>query len=455
MMGVFCCYGIVVRNLKLIQRSTRVSDLLQLHSLLLKSSLDHHPYLISQFLLSACSISLPFAISFFHSLPILPPLFAWNTIIRALANTPTPLESLALFRRLQSSPLSPDNFTYPFVLKACARSSSLSLGGALHSLTLKTGFRSDSYVGNTLLKFYADCGAVGFARHVFNEMPVRNVVSWSSMIAAYVGFNSPSEALNVFREMKLANEEPNSVTLVSLLSACSKMINISAGESIHSYITRNHIEVSVELGTALFEMYAECGQIEKALLVFNSLPEKNLQSCTIMISALANHGRGKDAISLFNRMEDMGLRPDGLSFSAILSACSHAGLVSEGKMYFDRMVRVYNLKPTVVHYGCMIDLLGRAGFIQEAYDIIKNMPLEPNAVMLRSFLGACRNHGWVPSLDDNLLSKLEPELGKNYVLTANVFSVRASWKDANDLRLVMKQKGLKKTPGCSWLEVQN
>lgn len=305
------------------------------------------------------------------------------------------------------------------------------------------------------MKFYSDCGSVVFARKVFDEMSFRDVVSWSSLIAAYVGSNTPSEALNVFQQMRVANESPNYVTLVSLLCACSKMINITAGESIHSYITRNHVEMGVELGTALFEMYAKCGHLEKAFMVFNSLPEKNLQSCTIMISALANHGREKDAISLFSKMEGMGLQPDSLSFSVILSACSHMGLVHEGKIYFDRMVRLYNIKPTVEHIGCMVDLLGRAGLIEEAYDIIKNMPVEPNAVILRSFLGACRNHGWVPNLDDNLMSKLETELGANYVLTANVFSLRDSWKDANDLRIAMKRKGLKKVPGCSWLEVQN
>lgn len=226
-------------------------------------------------------------------------------------------------------------------------------------------------------------------------------------------------------------------------------------KSVHSYITRNGIEMDVALGTALFEMYAKCGEIDKAFLVFNSMGDRNLQSCTIMISALADHGREKDVISLFTQMEDGGLRLDSLSFAVILSACSHMGLVDEGKMYFDRMVRVYGIKPSVEHYGCMVDLLGRAGFIQEAYDIIKGMPMEPNDVILRSFLGACRNHGWVPSLDDDFLSELESELGANYVLTANVFSTCASWKDANDLRVAMKLKGLKKVPGCSWVEVQN
>lgn len=309
-------------------------------------------------------------------------------------------------------------------------------------------------MGNALLNMYANCGSVGFARKVFDEMTDRDVVSWSSMIAAYVAGNSPLDGFHVFRRMN-GEEKPNSVTLVSLISGCTKMLNLGAGESIHSYITSNGVELDVALGTALFEMYAKCGEIDKAMLVFNSMGEKNLQSCTIMISALADHGRQKDVIALFSHMEDVGLRPDGLSFAVILSACSHMGLVDEGRRYFDRMVSVYGIEPSVEHYGCMVDLLGRAGLIQEAYDIIKGMPMEPNDVILRSFLGACRNHGWVPSLDDDLLAKLESELGANYVLTANVFSTCDSWKDANDLRVAMKNKGLKKVPGCSWVEVQN
>ncbi|RDY05306.1 Pentatricopeptide repeat-containing protein, partial [Mucuna pruriens] len=447
-MGMFC-EGIVCT---LIQRSKTLPHLLQLHSLFIKSSLDHHPFLISQLLLSASSISLPFAASFFHSLPTPPPLFAWNTLIRAFATT-APHHSLSLFRLLQTSPLRPDNFTFPFALKASAHSSSLPLGRTLHSLTVKTGFRSDTYVANALLNMYSHCHAVRSARKVFDETTDKDVVSWSSMIAAYAACNSSSDAFHVFRDMKLANQKPNSVTFLSLLSASTKTLDSSAGQSLHSYIIREQIEMDVALGTALFEMYAKCGRIEKALLVFNSMGHKNLQSCTIMISALADHGRPKDAISLFSQMESMGLQPDSLSFAVILSACSHVGLVSEGRKYFDRMVKVYGIKPSVEHYGCMVDMLGRAGLIQEAYDIIKGMPLEPNDVILRTFLGACRNHGWLPSFDDDLLSKLESELGANYVLTANVFSTCASWKDANDLRVAMKQKGLKKIPGCSWVEI--
>ncbi|KAK4265582.1 hypothetical protein QN277_026613 [Acacia crassicarpa] len=436
----------------LIQQSKTASHILQLHSLLLKSALDHDNDSVSLIVLSACSISVNCAKLVFYNIPFVPPIFSWNSIIKAFAKSSTPIESVNLFSQLRSFGLQPDNFTYPFVLKACGRCSLVRQGGMVHCLTLKTSFDSDRYIGNTLLKMYVDCGSTEIARQVFDEMPVRDVVSWSSMIASYIACNSPSAAINVYQEMWLSNVKPNSVTLVILLSACTHLLNISAGKSIHSYIMRNHIELDVALGTALFEMYSKCGLIRKALQIFNSMHGKNLQSWTIMISALANHGRHKDAISLFAQMKNIGFQPDSLSFSVILSACSHMGLVFEGKKYFDEMVSLYNIKPSIEHYGCMVDLLGRAGLIEEAYDVIKNMSMEPNDVILRSFLAACQNHGWSPSLDGGLLSKLEPEMGTNYVLTANVLSFSGSRDIANTLRVVMKQKGLRKIPGCSWVE---
>ncbi|XP_057955633.1 pentatricopeptide repeat-containing protein At5g66520-like isoform X2 [Malania oleifera] len=325
----------------------------------------------------------------------------------------------------------------------------------MHSLIVKTGFDSDKYIGNTLVRMYAACSAIGFARKVFDEMTQRDVASWSSMIAGYVSCYCPFDALTVFQQMKLVNEKPNSVTLVSLLSACTHLFNISMGESIHSYIIVNGIRLDIALGTALLEMYSKCGHIDKAFQVFNSMSEKNLQSWTVMISGLADHGCGEDAISLFNQMEQTGLKPDSVSFSGILSACSHLGLVDEGRRYFDWMVRTYDVKPTMEHYGCMVDLLGRAGLVEEAYEIIKNMPIEPNSVILRSFLGACKNHNQVLCIDDNLrelLLKIEPGLGANYVLAASVFSLSGSWGYAADLRVAMKDMGLKKVPGCSWVE---
>ncbi|KAM7278234.1 hypothetical protein ACFE04_005368 [Oxalis oulophora] len=435
----------------LIERSITTTHFHQLLSLIIKTGCDNHPYLVPLFILSSSSISLPFARSYFDDLHYTPPLFAWNTLIRAYSSSKTPVQSIKLFSEMHRIGLKPDKFTYPFVVKACGECSLVEEGCAVHSLIVKTGFDSDSYVGNTLLKMYASSGFVEFSKKVFDEMPQRNVVTWSSMIAAYVTCNGPLEAYRVFRLMLDANEKPNSVTLVSLLSGCSRLLDIMTGKSIHCYILVNGMKMDVSLGTALLEMYSKCGHVEKAFQIFNSTSERNLQSWTIMISSFSDHGRGKEAISIFTEMEKLGIKPDSILFSVILSACCHMGLVDEGQEYFKRMVREYGIKPTMEHYGCMVDLFGRAGLIDKAYSVIKNMPMDPNPIILRSFLGACKNHGQVVCLDDQLkkLLSLEPDLGANYVLAASLSSSR---EGAEDLIYTMKQKGVKKVPGSSWLK---
>ncbi|XP_077236282.1 pentatricopeptide repeat-containing protein At5g66520-like [Tasmannia lanceolata] len=441
----------------LIQRSTTISHLLQLHSLILKTALDRDQHSVSQFISSSSVISVDFARSVFDHLPFSPTLPAWNSMIRGYAKSPYSFVAIELFSDLRRTSARPDRFTYPFILTACARSSMLWEGGMVHCLVLKSGFVSNSYVGNTLLNMYAACGAIGLARQAFDEMAERDIVSWSSMIGGYVTCNRPLDALMVFQKMKAANVEPNSITLVNLLSACTHLNTLNMGESIHSYIVVNKVELEVSLGTALVKMYAKCGEIEKAVQVFSSLSVKNLQSWTIMMSCFADHGRGKDVISLFTQMELSGINPDSMSFSSILCACSHLGLVDEGRWYFDRMINVYSIQPTLEHYGCMVDLFGRAGLVEEAYEFIKNMSVEPNAIILRSFISACRNHGKVFHVDESLMKlllEIEPNRGANYVLAANVSAIAGQWEDVAQLRRTMAMTGLKKVSGCSWVEVK-
>ncbi|PKI43147.1 pentatricopeptide repeat-containing protein At5g66520-like [Punica granatum] len=444
----------------LLERPTTTSDLLQLHALLLKTGLCRHSFSVSRLIHRATSISLPLARSLFDGLPAdpspPPPPFAWNCLIRAHANSSTPAESVRIFARMLRAGLKADSFSYPFVLKACGQGSLIGEGRGVHSLILRTGFESDKFVGNTLLGMYAACGAVDLARQVFDEMAVRDVVSWTSLIASYMACDSPVDAFKVFRLMKLAGEKPNSATLVNLLSACSQSVNIKAGKSVHAHVIVSCMELDAALGTALLEMYSKCGDIERALQVFSSLGDKNLQSWTAMISGLAESGFGKEAILFFAEMEQSGLKPDGVSFLVILSACSHSGLVEEGRQYFDQMERVYGIKPSVEHYGCMVDLLGRAGLIEEAYEMIKKMPMEPNSIILRSFIGASTIHGLAVPSDDTLrklMLELEPELGANYVLAANWSSSSCNWDDAAKLKSTMKERGVRKTVGSSWVEV--
>ncbi|KAJ9555551.1 hypothetical protein OSB04_010165 [Centaurea solstitialis] len=392
-------------------------------------------------------------------------------MIKEYSKSPTPLESIRLHAQLQRTPiLDPISSRTRLFSSRVDDAPCWQLAGRFHSSILKTGFDSDRYINNTLVRMYAACGSIGFARQVFDEMPERDVVSWSSMIAAYVtwyGFprsweslsNDPLKALSVYLDMKKANEKPNSVTLVSLLSVCIRLVNVKLGESIHSYILTNDIKLDVSLATALVEMYATCGCIDKASVIFNSINEqnRNLQSWTIMISGLAENGRGEEAISLFNEMEESGVIPDAMSFSAILSACSHLGLVEKGREYFDRMVNLYKIQPTMEHYGCMVDMFGRNGMIEDAYDVIRKMPMEPNSIMLRSLMSAYKNHGSRAGFDEDLIKlllKIEPEVGANYVLSATISSVSGYWSDVDETRVAMKSKGLKKVPGCSWVEVK-
>ncbi|KAI4385355.1 hypothetical protein MLD38_003392 [Melastoma candidum] len=376
-------------------------------------------------------------------------------MIRSYANSPDPAESLKIFRRMRQNGIHADSYSYPFVIMACRKGLRVWDGRGVHGLVVKDGLGGDKYVGDALLRMYTEFDEIVMGRKVFDEMPERDVTSWSLLIAAYVTCDCPNDALEVFRSMIRNNIKPNNVTLVSLLPSCGHVSNRMAGLSVHSHIVVNSLCLDSALGTALLSMYSQRGSIESAVRVFRSIEQKNLQCWTVMLSCLAHHGRGEDAIALFTEMENSGVTPDSLAFTVILTCCSHSGLVDKGWKYFQSMKGDYGLEPSMEHYGCMVDILGRAGLIDEAYGIIKIMPMGPNPVILRSFIASCRYHGLVVEGDDELrrlLIESEPNVGANYVLAANAASLSSSWSHVADTRLSMKKIGLKKVPGYSWME---
>jgi len=249
--------------------------------------------------------------------------------------------------------------------------------------------------------------------------------------------------------------KPDDVTLVGVLNSCANLGVLELGKWVHAYIDKNWIKADGYIGNALVDMYAKCGSIDQAFRVFQGMKNRDVYSYTAIIVGLAMHGEAEKALSIFSKMPSVGIEPDEVTFIGVLSACSHAGLVAEGQKYFEEMSRVYNLIPQTEHYGCMVDLLGRAGLINEAEEFIKNMPIEPDAFVWGALLGACRIHGKV-ELGESVMRKLlevEPERDGAYILMSNIYSSSNKWRDALKLRKAMKGKNMKKTPGCSSIEL--
>ncbi|MQM14777.1 hypothetical protein Taro_047712 [Colocasia esculenta] len=308
---------------------------------------------------------------------------------------------------------------------------------------------------NTLITGSARCGLLDTARELFDMMPDRNAVSWSAMISAYVQGDRPIEAIRLFEEMRKLRVKPNWATIVSLLSACAHLGRLEQGKHIHTYIERNKMKVDSIIGTALIDMYAKCGCIEHAFIVFDSLISKDIFSWTVMISGLAVNGHGEKALDLFNRLQRDGLRPNEVTFVGVLCACSHMGQVELTNHYFNSMRSMYGIQPQIEHYGCMIDALGRAGRLEEAVSLVEAIPASNNHVLWLTLLGACWIHGNV-EIGEHVFKKLielKPNDGGVYVLLSNIYAMKGKWNDTKGMRMLMKSKGLQKHPGRSFIDI--
>ncbi|KAJ6379502.1 hypothetical protein OIU76_016193 [Salix suchowensis] len=382
---------------------------------------------------------------------------SWTTLIQAYLKMGFPIDAVSAFFRMCQENLIPDNMILVVVLSACSKLGDLSLGRKIHEymVRLKVNVDSDVFLGNALVDMYLKCGEAGFARHVFDKMPVKNVVSWNSMISGLAQQGQFKEALDVFRRMQKVGLKPDDVTLVAVLNSCANLGMLDLGKWVHAYIGKSHTKADGFIGNALVDMYAKCGSIDQALKVFQAMKLRDVYSYTAMIVGLAMHGEVENALSIFSEMPRTGIKPDEVTFVGVLSACSHAGLVKEGRRYFEDMLKVYNLEPQAEHYGCMVDLLGRAGLISEAHEFIKNMPIAPDAFVWGALLGACNMHVKV-ELGESVMEKLlevEPRKDGAYTLMSNMYSSANRWRDALKWRKAMKERNIKKTPGCSSIEV--
>ncbi|MBA0799986.1 hypothetical protein Gohar_010463 [Gossypium harknessii] len=302
---------------------------------------------------------------------------------------------------------------------------------------------------------YVKAGDVSNGRCLFDQMPEKNLISWSTMIGGYARNAQPCNALELYKQYKNQGIEPDETFVLGIISACSQLGILDAAESIINDFSEPPLFSSLQIVTSLIDMYAKCGNIAKASQVFKMAYHKDLLCCSVMITAFANHGMAQDAISLFEEMRRTNIKPDGVTFLGVLTACNHGGLVIEGRKYFKQMQEEHGIQPSEKHYACMVDLLGRAGCLEEAYNLIRNMPISPSAVIWGALLAACRVHCNVKlaEIATDELFKIEPDNSGNYILLSNIYADSKRWDGVSRIREIIRKKEVRKNRASSWIEL--
>lgn len=483
----------------LLQNCKSIKQLNQIHSHIIINGLTQKNFILAQllsfYISSGCLLT---ARRVFYQVKI-PSTNLWNQIIRGHAHSENPLKSVCVFGEMEKSEALPDGYTCSYVISGCRKGGLLKEGQQVHGKVLKNGFCSNVFVQTNLMNLYLESGEKGYgvrdarqlfdemgersivtwnsllagcfrykdvdaARRIFNEMPERNVVSWTTMIDGCVQNGRCRQALAIFCKMWRARVEIDQVTLVVVLSACAELGDLNLGRWIHSYafvILRDQkCPLLLSLNNALIHMYASCGAIGEAFGVFIEIQNKNTVSWTSMITGLAKWGYGNEALILFEEMEklgDHGCKPDEITFLGVLSACSYSGYVDKGWHYFRRMCQTSGIEPWIEHYGCMIDLLSRAGLLDEALGIVESMPMKPNDAIWGALLGGCRIHKNVElatHVGHMLALEIQPDRAAGYfLLLSNVYSTAQKWEDAEFAKQKILNMGARKPQGRSWVHI--
>ncbi|KAJ4824064.1 hypothetical protein Tsubulata_000908 [Turnera subulata] len=411
----------------------------------------------------------------------------YNTWAASIKDASSPHKALTIYCHMHRCSIPFDSFSILFTIKSCTPLHDPILIRHLHSHLLKLGFNSHVYVAtcllnayavtsfedasrlfdempqrntitwNTMITGYSRSGDVDKACSLFDEMPERDVGSWSAVITAYVNNGRWDNGLSMFREMMARGEQkPDQVTVGSVLSGCAHMgsAGLLAGKSVHGFVVKNGWEVNVEIGTVLVDMYAKCGFLKNACRLFDLMPERNVMTWTALICGAAQHGYSQEALTFFNLMQEFGVKPNETTFTGVLNACAHTGLVDDGREFF-RMIDGCGLEPRIQHYGCMVDLYGKAGLLEEAYAVIRGMKFEPNVVIWGSFLSACKEHKQFEMAErvvEHVLREVRPENdGGVYSLISDLYVLNEKWDDAERIRKLMVSKNVRKARGSSFI----
>ncbi|KAL8548606.1 hypothetical protein ACS0TY_007770 [Phlomoides rotata] len=383
---------------------------------------------------------------------IKPHTFICNTLLRAFSHSSAPHKSPVIYSHMRRNLIPVNHYTFPFVLKALSDLNLIKEGVSVHAQVIRLGFVSDVYVGNSLLNLYAACGDMGMCGKVFDEMPVRDVVSWTVVISGFKDAGKFDDALIAFERMRSEGVMPNQVTSVNALAACAGYGALDIGVWIHEHVRRSGWALDVILGTALIDMYGRCGRIKEAVCVFEEMSEKNVFTWNAVIKGLALSKNGSESVNWFLKMEDEGVQPDDVTLIAVLSACVHSGFVDVGRRMFSSLVDgKYGFPPSVKHYSCMVDLLARSNYLDEALRLIEEMLFEPTVSIWGALLAGCRAHGnyELGELAAWKLVELEPQNSAYYVMLSNLYAEKGRWSDVEKVRKLVKDRRLKKDMGSS------
>lgn len=382
-------------------------------------------------------------------------MITWNTIAGGCLKTGRYERALELFCQMRKCLVHLDPVAVINGLGACSHVGSLILGKEIHGVAVRSYSFEYDKVRNSLITMYSRCKDLRLATVIFNLVQDKSMITWNSIISGYSQWDKTEEAFFLFKEMILSAFEPNNVTIASLLPLCARVANLQYGREFHCYmIKREGFEEYLLLWNALVDMYARSGKIFLAKRLFNLLSKKDEVTYTSLIAGYGMQGEGKAALKLFEEMIASQIRLDHVTMIAVLSACSHSGLVIEGQMLFEKMSRVYGITPRLEHFACMVDLYGRAGLIQKAVEILRGMQYKPTEAMWATLIGSCRKHGntEVGEWAAKKLLEMKPQNSGYYVLIANMYAAAGCWNELAKVRTSMRDWGVKKDPGCAWID---
>ncbi|XP_050233557.1 pentatricopeptide repeat-containing protein At3g12770-like [Mercurialis annua] len=381
----------------------------------------------------------------------------WNIMISGYSQNGHPEKSIGLVRDMAKSRVRADMFTVLPVVSSIRQTKSVGLGKEMHAHVIRNGSDFQVSVPNSLIDMYCECGVLSYAQKMFNLLGDKTVVSWSSMIKGYVNHDKSLDALSLFVKMKIDGARVDFITVINVLPACVNIGALEQVKNLHGYSVKLGLNALASLNTALLISYAKCGCIEIARKLFDEEKiTKDIISWNSMISAYAKHGASSQCFKLYSEMKQSNLRPDEITFLGLLTACVNSGLVEEGRTLFKEMQKTYACQPSQEHYACMVDLLGRAGHVDESRELVKTMPFKPDAQVWGPLLSACKMNNSETNVAEAAAEKLisiEPGNAGNYVLLSNIYAAAGKWDRVAKMRSLIRDKGLKKTAGCSWLEI--